>query len=254
MEPQKQKPELLREKPSYIAVREHKPTDDVPLKLVSPKEYRRRTLFRMEYPDTWPKFFQIFFYPDPLTIQNSFTLRLIATIVVAVFTVQIIVQGYDAWIFQGMHHLNLLIHEAGHTIFMPAAWLGHEQVMTFMGSGLQVLLPLGIGVVYWVQNREIMGTAISLWWTLENLVDVAIYVGDAKVMQLMLTSGSTGSENGYGGHDWNYLLTEWGHLQDCLAIEHALNMVAKVGMVFCILWTLWSLFYYWVYQRNKPVI
>ena len=126
MEPQKQKPELLREKPSYIAVRAYKPTDEVPLKLVSAKEYRSHSHFRMEYPETWPKFFQWFFYPDPLTIQNSFGFRVIAEIVLSIMTVQIILQGYDAWIYQGMHHLNLLVHEAGHAAFYVAAWLGHE--------------------------------------------------------------------------------------------------------------------------------
>ena len=254
MEPQKQKPEILRENPSYIAVREHKPTDDVPLKLVSAKEYRSHSLFRMAYPDTWPKFFQWFFYPDPLTIQNSFAFRVILQIVLAVFTVQIFLHGYNAWIVRWMHHLNLLVHEAGHTIFIPAAWMGYEKLMYFMGSGLQVLLPLGIAVVYWIKAREIIGTAFALWWSFENLVDVAEYVADAKVMSLMLTSGMTGSESGYGGHDWNFLLTEWGHLRDCYSIASSMTTVAKVGMVACILWASWSLLYYWIYQRNKTSI
>lgn len=249
--PQKQKPEILRENPSRIAVRAYKPTDEVPLKLVSAKEYRSHSHFRMEYPETWPKFFQWFFYPDPLTIQNSFGFRLIAEIILAVFTAQIILQGYSAWIYQGLHHLNLLIHEAGHTIFVPAAWLGHENLMCFMGSGMQVFLPLGIGIFYWITQREIVGTSLMLWWCFENLVDVAEYVADARVMVLMQTSGRTGSESGYGGHDWNYLLTEWGHLRDCLVIADWLNLIARVGMVLSILWALWSLFYYWVYQRPK---
>ncbi|MBP5302528.1 MAG: hypothetical protein J6Y88_04695 [Bacteroidales bacterium] len=235
MEPQKQKPEILREKPSYIAVREHKSTDDVPLKLVSEKEYKARSHFKMAYPDTWPKFFQIFFFPDPLTIQNSFALRLIATVVMAVFTMQVIVQGYGAWIYGGIHHLNMIIHQVGHTIFIPAAWLGYENLMYFMGSGLQVLVPLVVAVVYWIQNREIMGTAFVLWWTLENLLDVAEGIANAKALS---------------SHDWNLLLTEWGHLQDCVAIADFLNAFAKAGMVLCVLWTSWSLLYYWIYQRK----
>lgn len=253
MEPQKQKPEILREKPSYIAVREHKPTDDVPLKLVSAKEYRARSHFKMAYPDTWSKFFQIFFFPDPLTIQNSFPLRLIATVVMAVFTVQVIVQGYGAWIYGAIHHLNMIIHQAGHTIFIPAAWLGYDNLMNFMGSGLQVLLPLTVAVVYWIQQREIMGTAFVLWWALENLLDVAEYIGDAKALRMLQDSG-VGTGDGYSFHDWNRLLTEWGHLQDCTAIADFLNMLAKVGMALCILWASWSLLYYWIYQRNKSVI
>lgn len=206
---------------------------------------------RLDDPKSWPKFFQYFFYPKQLTFQNSFPLRLIAEIILAIFTVQIILQGYGAWSYQKINGLNLLVHEAGHLTFYFAAWLGYGKITYFMGSEGQVLFPLALGIFYWVKQREIVGTSLMLWWNFENLVDVAEYVADAEVMVLMLTSGKTGRESGYGGHDWNYLLTEWGHLQDCLTIADWLLFIANVGMVLSILWALWSLFYYWFYQRKK---
>ncbi|TBR13964.1 MAG: hypothetical protein EPO43_09075 [Rugosibacter sp.] len=63
-------------------------------------------------------------------------------------------------VFQScMHNILLVIHEAGHVIFMPFG-----EFMTIAGGSLfQVLLPLGIGVAFLIRNRDPFGAAVCLW-------------------------------------------------------------------------------------------
>ena len=239
-------PRILEVRLTKHAEKKTKTTEIVQLKLVSTERIRAA---RLDDPESWPKFFRLFFYPEPLGIQHSFTFRLIAELLMTYFTIQMCLQGYDSWFFQNAEGLNLLVHEAGHLFFWPAAWFGFEQLTCFMGSGAEFLFPCGLAVVYWFKTREIVGTSFALWWAFQTLIGVARYVEDSIVMQLMLTSGHTGSEG--GGHDWNHLLTEWGCLQSCYTIGSALNIISRVGMILCLLWAYWSLFYYWFYQRKN---
>ena len=49
-----------------------------------------------------------------------------------------------------------------------------------------------------------------LWWTGQNLIDLAPYIADARAQRLILLGGVTGRDQP-GYHDWNNLLTqlEW---------------------------------------------
>lgn len=243
---EEKEPRILDVQLTKRAEKKTKTTELIQLKLVSTNHIRAA---RLDDPESWPKFFRLFFYPKPLDFRNSFPLRLIAELLMTYFTIQMYVQGYGSWFYQNAHGLNLFVHEAGHFVFYPAAFIGWENLTGFMGSGAQFLFPCGLAVVYWFKSREIVGTSFALWWAFENLPHVAEYVEDAIVMQLILTSGHTGSEG--GGHDWNRLLTDWGCLQSCYTIGSVLNTIGRIGMVLCLLWAYWSLFYYWFYQRKK---
>jgi len=102
-----------------------------------------------------------------------------------------------------MHNILLPIHEAGHILFIPFG-----EFMTILGGSLfQVLFPLIIaGALLW-QNRDACGAAIGLWWASVSLIDLAPYIYDAKVPQLILLGGQTGED---GPHDWIYLLGRFG--------------------------------------------
>ena len=105
-----------------------------------------------------------------------------------------------------MHNILLPIHEAGHMLFMPFG----EFMMILGGSLFQILFPLIIaGALLWT-NRDACGAAIGLWWASVSLIDLAPYIYDAKVPQLMLLGGHTGED---GPHDWIYLLGEFGKIQ-----------------------------------------
>jgi len=95
-----------------------------------------------------------------------------------------------------IHLVDLVFHEAGHPIF---GLLG--RFMGALGGSLnQVLIPaVCTGSFLWHGQRA--AAAVTLFWTGESLVDVAIYVADGRDMKLpLLAEGLT--------HDWNWILSE----------------------------------------------
>ena len=97
--------------------------------------------------------------------------------------------------------VNLIFHEAGHTIF---SFFG-EFIRIAMGSGFQVLLPLSIAG-YFFYTRQRYAGAITLMWVGQNLINVSIYAGDAIAMNLPLLGGDSVI------HDWNWMLSTLGIL------------------------------------------
>lgn len=72
------------------------------------------------------------------------------------------------------------------------------------GSATQVLVPL-VCTIAFLTRRQPASAAVTLFWTGQSLVDVAVYVADGKVMALpLLAEGLM--------HDWNYILGTLGWL------------------------------------------
>jgi hypothetical protein len=68
------------------------------------------------------------------------------------------------------------------------------------GSLNQVLIP-ALCTGYFLRQRQMAAAAVTLFWTGESLVDVAIYVADGRDMALpLLADGLV--------HDWNWILSE----------------------------------------------
>jgi hypothetical protein len=87
---------------------------------------------------------------------------------------------------------NLIFHEAGHVLFSP---LG--DFMQYLGGSLmQILIPAICAIYFWLHQQR-SSSAVTLFWAGESLTNVAIYVADARRMELPLIGGD---------HDWNYLL------------------------------------------------
>src|SRR5918993_262209 len=124
-----------------------------------------------------------------------------------------------------LHLPDLVFHEAGHLIFSP---LG--QFMSVLGGSLmQVLVPV-VCVIAFIKQEQFFGAAICVWWTGQNLVDLAPYIGDARALQLVMLGGRTGAE--VEGHDWEYILTRLRLLHRDQAIGravHALGMAIMIG-------------------------
>lgn len=92
--------------------------------------------------------------------------------------------------------VNLIFHEAGHTIFF---FLGQFGTIA-MGSGFQILLPLFIASYFFYTEQRLSG-AVCLMWVGQNLINVSVYAGDAIAMRLPLLGGDSVI------HDWNYMLS-----------------------------------------------
>ena len=95
-----------------------------------------------------------------------------------------------------IHMIDLVFHEAGHVIFgLFGRFLG-----VLGGSLNQVLIP-AVCTAYFLWHGRRAAAAVTLFWTGESVVDVAIYVADGRDMKLpLLADGLT--------HDWNWILSE----------------------------------------------
>jgi hypothetical protein len=126
--------------------------------------------------------------------------RAAGLLVLAALTVAILGRGLTSppsGIVLGLvHYVDLVFHEAGHLIFGVFG-----QFMGALGGSLnQVLMP-AICTGYFLWHRQPAAASVALFWTGENLVDVAIYAADGRDMKLpLLAEGLT--------HDWNWILSE----------------------------------------------
>lgn len=127
-----------------------------------------------------------------------------------------------------IHGANLIFHEAGHVIFMPF-W----EFMTILGGSLfQCLLPAILVFVFLFQDeRSIIGAQFALWWTGQNMTDVALYISDASARSLPLIGGMNED-----AHDWGNLLT----MLDILEYDHSLALIVHwTGIILMILAFIW---------------
>ncbi|HYV33562.1 MAG TPA: hypothetical protein VE973_01825 [Candidatus Limnocylindria bacterium] len=130
--------------------------------------------------------------------------------------------------------VNLLIHEAGHIIFMPFG-----QFLYVLGGSLtQVLFP-ALFVIYFIRENDFYSSALTLFWVGENLLNVSVYAGDSIKMQLPLLGDSS-------MHDWNWLLTNTGLLPHTDGIALIIRLVGTLTIIFAAVWAI-----YWAIQENK---
>ena len=131
-----------------------------------------------------------------------------------------------------LHLINLPFHEAGHVLFSPFG----DFMTTLGGSLMQVLVPIACGIAFLTTHWNPFAAAVMGWWAAENLLDVAIYINDARALQLTLIGGQTGAE--VEGHDWERILT----LTNSLHLDHRLaniaQLIGEAVMVGCLVWAL----------------
>ncbi|MBK8149410.1 MAG: hypothetical protein IPK58_14705 [Acidobacteria bacterium] len=132
--------------------------------------------------------------------------------------------------------VDLPIHETGHLLFRP---LG-EFMMIAGGSLFQVIVP-AVFVGYFVWNETPYSASIVLLWVGQSIINVHIYAADAVKMQLVLTSGMTGSEGSF--HDWNYLLTTLGLINSTPAVAGIIRLLGTLVIVAAIVGSIYYSLY-----------
>ncbi|HMQ04918.1 MAG TPA: hypothetical protein PKD26_13440 [Pyrinomonadaceae bacterium] len=120
--------------------------------------------------------------------------------------------------------VDLPIHETGHLIFR----LFGEFMMIAGGSLFQVIVP-AVFVAYFWWHEKFYSAAIVLFWVGQSIINVYVYAADAVVMQLVLTSGLTGSEGSF--HDWNYMLTRLGLLESTKVVAGIIRALGTLTIV-----------------------
>jgi hypothetical protein len=96
--------------------------------------------------------------------------------------------------------VNLAFHEAGHLFLTPFG-----ETMHFLGGTLgQLAVPAGLVFYFLAVKRQPFAAAVCAWWIGENLINIAVYMADARDLALPLVGG--------GHHDWNTLFYTFGLL------------------------------------------
>ena len=123
-----------------------------------------------------------------------------------------------------LNFVDLPIHETGHLLFTPFG----EFLMIAGGSLFQVILP-AVLVGYFFRRGQLFSAAIVLFWVGQSILNVWVYANDAVVMQLVLTSGFTGSEGSF--HDWNYLLTRTGLIGSTSFVAGSIRAIGTLVII-----------------------
>jgi hypothetical protein len=107
--------------------------------------------------------------------------------------------------------------------------------MTSLGGSLmQVLVPVVCGVAFLTTSPNPFGAAVMAWWAGENLIDVAMYIDDARSLSLVLLGGQTGAE--VEGHDWEHILQRLGLLHRDHQIAWTAHAAGAVIMIAAIVY------------------
>lgn len=134
-----------------------------------------------------------------------------------------------------LHGVNLIFHEAGHTLFLFFGQFLH----ILGGSAFQVIVPAVCAGAFLLHSQR-ASFAVALFWTGESVTDVAIYMADARARALPLLGGDGVM------HDWNYLLSALGLLDWTRALAGltfgvgTLTILAALGLLALDLLVAWQ--------------
>jgi hypothetical protein len=129
-----------------------------------------------------------------------------------------------------LHVISIPFHEAGHIFFSPFG----DLLTSFGGSAMQVLVPVVCWIAFATTSPDPFGMAAMCWWAGENLLDVAIYINDARSLTLVLLGGHTGAE--VEGHDWERILGLTGLSAYDHQIAWTVHAIGAVMMVAGLAW------------------
>jgi hypothetical protein len=130
--------------------------------------------------------------------ESAFWTHIVLWVCFVVWGGYFILHGIDAAVLGGsvLHRVNLPFHEYGHLMFSPFG----EFWMYLGGSLFQVLLPWFPLLYFMVWQRDNFAASLMLWWSGQNLLDVAPYIADAPQRLLPLLTHDVDA------HDWWNLL------------------------------------------------
>jgi len=176
----------------------------------------------------------LFLYEKPDTNPLAFAGKVLCFLIMVIWGMVFIFSPIESdYVMESFWHLvNLPFHEVGHIIFRP---LG--RFMASLGGSLaQVCMPFVCFVVFIIKTRDTFAAAFALWWTGQNLIDLAPYINDARSLTLPLMGGNTGQTSPYGFHDWEYILKESGLIRYDHAIATFFHRFGSVVMIIAMIW------------------
>ena len=145
----------------------------------------------------------------------------------------------DADGFLFIDNANLIVHEAGHLL---AGWTENVMFTVWGGTLLQWLVPLALAATFFVR-RHTTGFVFCLFIFFENFLNTAVYMADARALDLPLVS--VGDVDPDSMHDWNMILSNLGMLHLDTRIANVVRMLGWLGMLGTIAWFAWRGFKDW---------
>lgn len=123
--------------------------------------------------------------------------------------------------------VNLAFHEAGHMFLIPFGETAH-----FLGGTLgQLAVPAGLSGYFLVRRRQPFAAAVCAWWAGENLVNISVYMADARTLSLDLVGG--------GEHDWNTLFYQFGLLSE-ESVARVSGLTRGAGVALMVVGLAWA--------------
>jgi len=170
--------------------------------------------------------------------------RLLLCLVLVWLSWKLVFSPIDYW--QGnqasrsfLHSINLPFHEAGHVLFRPLGNLMHS-----LGGSLgQLLMPSICCAVFLLKTRDAFGAAVSLWWLGESFLDLVAYINDALTLSAPLVGGNEGRSSPYGFHDWEFILTETGLIQQAHGLAKTTHIAGSILVILAVIWMILLLLY-----------
>lgn len=136
---------------------------------------------------------------------------------------------------------NLLMHESGHVFFGG----GGELISALGGTIMQILVPVFV-IMYFELKRKKFESGFGLFWLGQNLVNISIYIRDARTKLLPLINDGT--------HDWNKILTLTGGLKNDVTYANIVLVSGKLLMATVIIWSAYYLFDRLKKRAARPLI
>ncbi len=135
----------------------------------------------------------------------------------------------ERWVWI-LDNANLAFHEAGHPLF----GLVSERLAVYGGTLGQLAFPIATTITFWAR-RHPASFALCAVWTAQNLFNIAVYMADARSLQLPLVGGLDPEL----AHDWNEILSRWGLLRMDTTIALLVRMLAWGGVLGAWGWLAW---------------
>lgn len=134
-----------------------------------------------------------------------------------------------------LDYINLLIHEGGHGIFSVFG----EFVHALGGTLMQIIIP-SMFIVYYIWKKYRVSLQIALVYLAQNLMNISVYVSDARAKKLPLLGGNKVY------HDWAYILGELNLLDNDI-------LIGEIIFFFSVLVLLISLFVPMIFRDYRKV-
>jgi len=135
-------------------------------------------------------------------------------------------------------NVNLVVHEAGHTIFM---FFG-ELIHVLAGSFFQIAFPLVFVIYFFIWRKDLFSASLILFWVGQNILNVAIYMGDSIRLELPLLGGDSSI------HDWNYILSYFNILKYTDTLS---SLTYSLGFMVIISAAVLSIYFSWYSDKYE---